>query len=288
MNKGMTDNKFLSIIRKASAGDRYYFTFSQLYSAWCRAKDTTDLCSVIFIGYMFSVPLFLWLLPDKVFLLSFIPFLVIALIHGICNRRPPNQEKFRTLVEKWSNAKGFPDKMLMSPSLHEPPPEFQEGDLYDYGVERIIIVERPILVDLLVRNDFHADQKALVFSMDGYPSYIAEKAKTLLKESPDLPVYLLHDATEKGMRMHKKIKLPGHHPVIDLGVFPKHMENLSVLKPLRLKHKEFRSPIDVLPYAALSAIGGAAIAAGIPFDEVLASWKQEGSSMGDSSASNYG
>ncbi len=178
--------------------------------------------------------------------------------------------------------------MLVKPSLHDPPPQFQEEDLYDYGVERIIIVERPILVDLLVKNDFHADQKALIFSMDGYPSYIVEKAKKLLKNSPALPVYLLHDATEKGIKMHKKIRFSDHQAVIDLGVFPEQIKNLSVLKPLRLKHKEFQAPLDVLPYAALSGLSAAAIAAHVPFDEVLASWKQDGSSVGDSSASNYG
>ena len=176
----------------------------------------------------------------------------------------------------------------MKPSLHRPPPEFQEGDLYDYGVERIIIVERRILVDLLVKNGFHVDQKALVFSMDGYPTYIAEKAKKLLAESPDLPVYLLHDATEKGMRMYKKIRLPDHHPVIDLGVFPEQIKNLSVLKPLRLKNQEYQVPLDALPYAALSGLSAAAIAANVPFDEVLTSWKQEGNSVGDSSVSSYG
>ncbi len=228
------------------------------------------------------------------FLLSTFPKLIKGikgrLIQNIAyyNRTPPNQEELRTLVRKWSNFKGSIDKMLVEPSLHQPPPEFQEGDLYDYGVERIIIVERPILVDLLVKNDFHADQKALVFSMDGYPTYIAEKAKKLLTESPKLPVYLLHDATEKGMKMHEKIKLPGHHPVIDLGVFPEQMKNLSVLKPLRLEKEEFQAPLDALPYAALAGLSVAAIAANVPFDEVLASWKEEGNSEGDSSVSNYG
>ncbi|MCW5212922.1 hypothetical protein VU04_08420 [Desulfobulbus sp. TB] len=208
-----------------------------------------------------------------------------VLIHAIVhwNRTPPNREEFRRMVEKWSNAKGTPDKMLVKPSLHQPPPQFPEGDLYDYGVERVIIVEHRLLVDLLVKNGFHTDQRALIFSVDDYPSYIAERAKILLKASSNLPIYLLHDATEKGRAMKQKINYP-EHKVIDLGIFPEQIKNLSALKPLRLN----QAPLDILPYAALSAIGAAAIAAGVPFDEVLASWQQAGNSVGDSSVSSYG
>ncbi|RWX44556.1 hypothetical protein H206_01469 [Candidatus Electrothrix aarhusensis] len=287
-DKGMTDNKFMLILRKASADGRYYFTFPQLYYFCCTVKGKISFYGIvakyIFFGFFAVV-----LLKVPLVLIA-----AVALMHSIhsimyyCDRKEPiNQEEFRKMVRKWSNIKGVPDKMLVKPSLHHPPPQFPEGDLYDYGVERIIIVERQLLVDLLVKNGFHTDQRALIFSADGYPSYIAERAKILLKASSDLPIYLLHDATEKGGAMKRKINYP-KHKVIDLGIFPEQIKNLPVLKPLRLKSQEHQAALDVLPYAALSAIGGAAIAAGIPFDEVLASWRQEGNSVGDSSASNYG
>ncbi|MCI5161220.1 MAG: hypothetical protein D3917_04185, partial [Candidatus Electrothrix sp. AX5] len=227
--------------------------------------------------------------PDKGTLVFVLLLSGAILIHAVVhwNRTPPNREEFRRMVKKWSYAKGGPEKMIITPSLHHPPPQFPEGDLYDYGVERIIIVERRLLVDLLVKNGFHTDQRALIFSADDYPSYIAERAKILLQASSDLPIYLLHDATEKGGAMKRKINYP-KHKVIDLGIFPEQIKNLPVLKPLRLKSQEHQAALDVLPYAALSAIGAAAIAAGIPFDEVLASWRQEGNSVGDSSVSSYG
>ncbi|CAK8713419.1 hypothetical protein GMJAKD_02690 [Candidatus Electrothrix aarhusensis] len=287
-DKGMTDNKFMLILRKASADGRYYFTFPQLYYFCCTVKGKISFYGIvakyIFFGFFAVV-----LLKVPLVLIA-----AVALMHSIhsimyyCDRKEPiNQEEFRKMVRKWSNIKGVPDKMLVKPSLHHPPPQFPEGDLYDYGVERIIIVERQLLVDLLVKNGFHTDQRALIFSADGYPSYIAERAKILLKASSDLPIYLLHDATEKGGAMKRKINYP-KHKVIDLGIFPEQIKNLPVLKPLRLKSQEHQAALDVLPYAALSAIGGAAIAAGIPFDEVLASWRQEGNSVGDSSVSSYG
>jgi hypothetical protein len=67
MNKGMTDNKFLSLIKKASADDRYYFTFSQLYLARCKMKGETNIGGILawyiiaglFFGSIFPPVLFL-------------------------------------------------------------------------------------------------------------------------------------------------------------------------------------------------------------------------------------
>ena len=39
-------------------------------------------------------------------------------------------------------------KMLTTAQLGTPPPDWPEPDIYDYGVERILIVEHDILVDL--------------------------------------------------------------------------------------------------------------------------------------------
>lgn len=292
VDNGMTDNKFMIILRKASADGRYYFTFPQLYYFCCTVKGKINLNSIIakyIVGGFFALVFFSEMWPLVLFLIA-----LTAFIHSIThyNRMPPSEEEFRRLVTKWSHSrcyyvKGALDKMLVKPSLHHPPPEFQENDIYDYGVERIIIVERRLLVDLLVKNGFHTDQRALIFSADGYPSYIAERAEILLKASSDLPIYLLHDATENGGAMKRKINYP-KHKVIDLGIFPEQIKDLPALKSLRLKSQEHQAALDVLPYAALSAIGAAAIAAGVPFDEVLASWRQEGNSVGDSSVSSYG
>ncbi len=302
VDNGMTDNKFMLILRKASADGRYYFTFSQLYSAWCIVKGKIsffDFCGIMgkYIVFGFFAFSFLSASMKNGHLFFWVLLSGIVLIHVIVllNRTPPDREKFRKLVTKWSRSRcfyveGTLDKMLVKPSLHEPPSAFPERDVYNYnyGVEGILIVQKQIIVDLLVRNGFHTDQRVLIFSVDGYPSYIEEQAKKLLQASPELPIYLLHDATEEGMAMRKKIKIPTSHKVVDLGMSPDQLQNLPALKPLRLQKQEYNAPLDILPYAALSAMGAAAIAAGIPFDEVLASWKEEGNSVGDSSVSSYG
>lgn len=340
MDSGMTDNKFLSLVRKASADHRYYFTFPQLYTVWCKVKDNMSLGSLMIIYFVFGLFGFLLLFPSMksdslwFLLLLFTIFLIHITVRW--NSTPPNREEFRKLVNKWSTAKGSPDKMLVKPSLYDPPPKFPEGDIYDYGVERLIIVERKILVDLLVKNGFHTEQRALIFSMNGYPSYIAERAKILLKSVPELPIYLLHDATHAGVSMRRKIILHGqenrtvapkpsnrtsswrgnkkieklsgmfcgeiagmkhfdvlhksaedglttlqkkispHIPnILDLGVFPEQLQDMPGLKPLRLEEQEYQAPLDIIPYASLASLIAAAIAANLPFDEVLENRKED-------------
>ncbi|MCI5115414.1 MAG: hypothetical protein D3921_12540 [Candidatus Electrothrix sp. AW1] len=345
VDSGMTDNKFLSLVRKASADNRYYFTFSQLYTVWCKAEDNMSLGSLMIIYIVFGFIGLLLLFPSMksdslwLLLLLFTIFLIHAMVRWNCIS--PNRKEFRRLVTKWSRSRcsyveGTLDKMLEKPSLYEPPPEFSERDLYDYGVERIIIVERKILVDLLVKNGFHTEQRALIFSMNGYPSYIAERAKILLKSVPELPIYLLHDATHAGVSMRRKIILHGqenrtvapkpsnrtsswrgnkkieklsgmfcgeiagmkhfdvlhkstedglttlqkkispHIPnILDLGVFPEQLQDMPGLKPLRLEEQEYQAPLDIIPYASLASLIAAAIAANLPFDEVLESRKED-------------
>ncbi|MCI5136142.1 MAG: hypothetical protein D3920_13980 [Candidatus Electrothrix sp. AW2] len=290
VDSGMTDNKFTLILRKASADGRYYFTLSQLYCFYRTMKGKINLSSImakyILIGFL-VVLIFPVSWQVVFFLIALTAFIHIIILYY---REPLTEEEFRTLVNKWLSAKGTSHKMLVKPSLHEPPSAFPERDVYNYnyGVEGILIVQRQIIVDLLVRNGFHTDQRVLIFSVDGYPSYIEEQSKKLLQASPELPIYLLHDATEEGMAMRKKIKIPTSHKVVDLGMSPDQLQNFPTLKPLRLQEQGYNAPLDVLPYAALSAMGTAAIAAGIPFDEVLVSWKREGNSVGDSSVSSYG
>ena len=104
------------------------------------------------------------------------------------------------------------------------------------GLSELLLLNAPFWSDLLVRNGFHAEQNALVLSRDGYPAYIVQRARKMLKESPSLPVYLLHDASEAGMAMSRKNKLSGR-TVIDLGIRPEHLEKMYFLDALQLGRK---------------------------------------------------
>jgi len=76
--------------------------------------------------------------------------------------------------------------MLVKAALHQPPPDFTEPDIYDYGVESILVVDRDILVDVFVKNGFHAQQHVLVISINRYPAYLLAEARKALDANPRL------------------------------------------------------------------------------------------------------
>jgi hypothetical protein len=278
----MTDDKFLDLTEQAGDGGRFHFTFPQLYGAWCgrEAEENFFLLlmrlaivgTVLLFVFVFFFSVFSWAVGLLSMLLLIIPW---RMSKKYQSQPPPESGALKKMVKQWRAVNGVPDMMLIKPSLHESPPDFPENDLYDYGVERIIIVERPLLVDLLVKNGFHAEQSALVFSRDGYPSYIFQQAKRLLKENVSLPIYLLHDASEAGLGMYEKNRLSGHI-LIDLGIRPEHLAMLSVLRPLQLQHKDYKAPLDIIPYPALAAMTATAVADNITLIEVLKNRAEDG------------
>ncbi|MCI5138936.1 MAG: hypothetical protein D3922_11105 [Candidatus Electrothrix sp. AR1] len=65
------------------------------------------------------------------------------LIRQYRRQLPPDSGRLKKVVKQWQAGHGGGDGMLLlRPSLHEPPSDFPEKDFFDYGVERIIIVER--------------------------------------------------------------------------------------------------------------------------------------------------
>ena len=277
--RGMTDTKFLDLLRRAGKNGCFYFTFPQLYTAWCRqdAEERILLLRQRLAGF----GILLSALCIACFLLfgrsGVLPCLILLLVPWILIRRhrrqlPPDLGTLKKLVRQWRAGRGGRDEMLLiRPSLHEPPPNLPEKELLDCGAERILLVERPLLVDLLVRNGFHAEWNALIFSRDGYPAYIVRHARKMLKKDSSLPVYLLHDAGEAGAAMAQKNRLSGR-TVIDLGIRPEHLKKMRFLKELQHDRKGYNMPLDILPYPVLAALCGQALREKSTFSDGLDQW----------------
>lgn len=272
--RGMTDAKFRDLLRRAGDDGIFQFTFPQLYTAWCQqdAEEKYLLLQkklaaaggallLLFTGCFF----FLGRLGGFLSLIFLvIPWLILRQYR---QQSPPDLGGLKKLLKQWQTGDGGGDEMLLvPPSLHTPPADFPEQDVFDYGVEKIIIVERPLLVDLLVKNGFHADQNALIFSRDGYPDYIVQQARNLLKQNSSLPIYFLHDAGETGMARKKNL---AGRKVIDLGINPEHLERMSFLNALQLHRKGYKAPLDILPYPVLAALFGEALREKRTVGEVL-------------------
>ena len=277
--RGMTDGRFLSWVRAASQNDTAYFTRNQLFGVYCRRtyirprKYFWDAIVATVIGAImgFFIPVF----PPLVIAIPFVIFKVFQHIYrgfrAFFDR--PVRSDFDALLNKWESTGQKIERMIEEPALHEPPPEWKEPDIYDYGVERLMIVERDLLVDLYVRNGIHAEQRMLIVSESGYPSYLMPIAKRLLEEQPELPVFLLHDATDYGVKMEERVMatdflpLEGH-PITDLGMFPKDFKLLKRLSTYGGDAGPGRLPVDAMAMPFMAMAVGAAVATGYSFSEI--------------------
>jgi hypothetical protein len=168
------------------------------------------------------------------------------------------------LVVNYAGAGRLPG-CIMAASMDGPPSyPWPEPDLYDYGAERVLVVDERLLVDLLVRNGVHAESRTIVVSVDGYPSEVARRAAELVAERPDVPVYVLHGTNRAGGDMVRQARellgAPGTKMVIDLGLAPDAPKRLKVLRWAR---RLTSVQADHLPYRYLTVgLLGALMGAG--------------------------
>lgn len=274
--KGLTDEKFAACIRNANQNGTAYFTRNQLYAVCCRKLYDSPL-KKIGCGIAFLIVASVLGILDTGFLDVFVT--VAALIYigaGIYAAfRKFTPADFDILFDKWRSA-GKPIKNLIEePSLHQPPPEWNEPDIYDYGVERLLIVERDILVDLLVRNGQHAEQRMLVISETGYPDYLLPVARRLLEEQPSLPVFLLHDANAHGAGMEERVIASSFLPldrknITDLGMYPEDFQKLKRTSRYDPGNASRSLPVDALAMPFLATGLATAMSEGIAFQTMLA------------------
>ncbi len=260
IEKNWTDNMFVSLLTKASHNETYYFTKNQLLS-YARKKRS-------FFSYFsfrdFILPVIAGLVTGAY---TLIPILGVAagllvLMITVFLKEESRQltlEELDYLLEKWEKGGKRNKYMITRPSLHKPPPRWKEEDIYDYGISRLLIADEDILVDLLVKNNFHADQHTLVISETGYPEYLEKHVKKISKENPHLRVYLLHAAFSKdeGEKMKERViaryNFPGEN-IIDLGLYEKNLPGITRTINSKPDHTFSDPPVDFIPFPFLSAL----------------------------------
>ncbi len=257
----MSDSRFLAILEKATADGVYFVTPRQLYFEYCRKMRQKGpakpaVAALVALGGTAA----LWLTGYESLAVWCGVIVVAATIVCLYRlfSRPMEFPEFQGIIEKYRRAGGRErlHHVLDKPSLQQPPPDWQEPDIYRYGVERVLLVQRDILVDLFVLNGLHAEQRTLVISETGYPEYLRPRVKAILTENPKTPVFFLHDATDRGVGMKKRLRklnwLPESERRIDLGIKPedvKKMKRFHAVSPHRIQHK---AAIDLLPYSVLA------------------------------------
>jgi len=94
-------------------------------------------------------------------------------------------------------------KFIDKPNLQQPKNPIGE-EVFHYGVERIIVVDEPLKVDLFVKNNKHVEKKALIISSDGYPAYLKSQLQNILEKQPDISIGFLYkpESTIDIQKMH--------------------------------------------------------------------------------------
>lgn len=197
---GITDSALRQMIHRLSDGGQQAFTATQLTLAICRSwrakKGALIGCGAAIVVVACIVGFGLGTAIG-----GFIFFLIFSmlLMVGYWRKSGLPAHKARKLIDRYHQA--HPITALADGRA------FRERtapvDLEDpqYAPERILVVERDDLVDMLIRNRFHLSHKTAVVSRTGYPERAFSACRDFLRNHPDTPVQVLHDASTAGFAL---------------------------------------------------------------------------------------
>lgn len=297
---GMTDGRFSANIKRASADGTYFFTETQLFVAqqMLGKKTASAGCVASSVMVIFVPVLAIGLAGETdhtLFEVSVRMALLIAIVWGLLriNRGPPkpsvsSHTAFEGYLSVWRRHQPI-EKLLGKPQLDTPPPAAAESDVYDYGVEGVLVLDEDRLVDLFVLNNFHAEQRVAVISKRGYPAYVMPRVQAVLADRPDLPVFVLHGSGVGAQMLPYQLRSLDlgivDHPVVDLGWTGRDISQVGRLEALSDIGRGKGVAVDVLLPRRLFAVVAAAMAKRVPIaaflgaDDVATTWNDESDRM---------
>ncbi len=261
---GITDAEWLEFVRRASGDGQHFFTENQLYLAYARGRlqVTRYVSRRGKLGLvMIVLGLATWVYALKVDWGLTLVFGIAVTLGGVAcvgtgvvtRRDPAAREPLSRWLAAW-HAKRPLDLFLGGAELGA-------ARLNEYPVESVkalIVVQRDILVDLLLKNGAHRELSALIVAESGYPSAFATEARRALSADSALKVIALHDATAEGVTMqarlsNNKVFALGAHTVLDAGLFPADVGQMEELAPAIPAAHFSRVPLDSMTYETMLA-----------------------------------
>lgn len=229
---GISDFAFRQMIQRLSDGGQQAFTATQLALAICRSwrqkRGAFIGCGVV------AVIVALLIGFGQHALLGVAVFLILStpIITGWWGRARLAFHKARKLVDHYHQAHpitaladGRAFRQQTAPANLEDP---------QYAPERILVVERDDLVDMLIRNRFHLNHKTAVVSRSGYPERVFAACREFLRNHPNTPVQVLHDASLPGFGLTAQLATDpkwefARQHLVDLGISRAALDNGSSL-----------------------------------------------------------
>lgn len=282
-----SDGKFATAVNRAGNNGTYVFTKNQLYTSFLRTREEHIGCLIVMlsIAVIAAIVGLAAGIPQLAFPALFVA--VVSLLMFLKAKKSPitSRRKFDAFLSRWLAQNKIPN-LIEQPQMFQSPPNWPEPDIYNYGVDKILVVQHDLLVDLLVKNNFHAEQACLVVSVNHYPQYIWQRAEAILQGQAPTNVFILHDATTPGLRAAERFKA-SHSPllagntILDLGLFPGDANKMPILGALKLEKESMNVPVDVMPYAYLQGLLSQSMQEGIPFHTALI-YRDKSNTDGDS------
>ena len=251
----LSDDLIQSVCYAASDGDTLVYTSNQLYAFACARHR------------------YRWR-KRRGWLAVFNPLLALG-----GRRAHLRRQAWDACLARWRAAGKALPGLLGEPALQQPPPAWDEPDIYDYGALGVLLCQHDYLVDWFVLNKLPAELKLIVLSERGYPSYLLPVVTRLLQEEPELPFYLLHDASANGKLHVARLRDSGRfpleaRPVSSLGIDPADTETLPGRSMLPSDDLVERQAIDTIPYRSLVGLIAEAIAT-TPPQTLAAIWREK-------------
>jgi hypothetical protein len=321
----VSDKAFRMAMDKLSGMGNNYFTGNQLYAQIYRMirkkKGKSRKIGMVFVGILIlAIPscvafttsgfedLGSWMVVLGAFLFA-------AILMLIWSKRPlpVKREDVLASIKRYLSVHPT-DRLVTGKMMQNAQAGHFDEEFFKYAPERILIVPRNDMAEMLIFNGFHTEQRTLVVSIHKYPEQAYQAFLKFLDQHPDIPIHVIHDASKKGLEMteyllkHKDWGLEGKN-VKDLGLFPEDVKGLdepiwvstgtradktdaipAKASPQEKVNQGAGMPVDVAPPRAfIGAVGLAMITGAALLSASLLAEQAAASTSGDSGLSGgYG
>ncbi|MCP4520347.1 MAG: hypothetical protein GY827_01405 [Cytophagales bacterium] len=262
-DENINDYLFHKASMKASKDLSFFFTKRNLYLAYLQDFEKKITRKQWIYGGIAGLFLIGLLGSYYIFAIAIIVFCLIKFSQYTFFNKPISFEKLMSYIPDWqkNNRLSTLDNLVDEDKLQlsKVPKHTSENDVFEYGVEGIVLVDQNYYVDWLVLNNFHFTNRVVVLSVNQYPKYLAPQVQKLLDSSENLPIYFLHDGINDKDKMLAKAKeflsFKKQEILIDLGLFPQHFHEQQILRKRR-KNAVFSQnlALDTLYYQQLSLV----------------------------------
>jgi hypothetical protein len=203
----LSDRRMKKAIENLSGTGNYYFTFNQLYAALYRMASKGSSTKHVIVPLLVAVfiGLFVATKVNAVVGIVIVAVAALAIIGFVLRRAAPDHSALVKAINTYRQFHPIENLVDGTRFKREVSKEELKRELFDYAPERILIVEHDDLVDMLVLNRFHFENKTVVVSASKYPEHVFNACQKFLQKKPDIPVEILHDASMEGYRLKEKL-----------------------------------------------------------------------------------